>query len=63
MSESEFNELKQKLIGLTIEDVSSSMTYSDEIFSLELKLSDGSTLTLEPTTYNYGGQNLIVEMN
>lgn len=61
MTEIQFNELKEKLIGLKIEDVKSSMTSSDEVFSLTLTLSDGTSISMEPTTYNYGGQNLVIE--
>ena len=55
------NELKELLIGRTIEAVLISESYDDEIHTVELKLDDGTNISLSPTSFNYGGQYLIVD--
>ena len=56
------NELHDILIGKEIEGVEVSTTASDEIFSIELRLKDGTVITLSPTSYSYGGQHLKVDL-
>lgn len=56
------DELHNILIGKEIEGVEVSTTVSDEIFGIELRLKDGTVITLSPTSYNYGGQHLNVDV-
>jgi hypothetical protein len=56
------DELKQKLVGLMIEDIDADMTHSDEIFTLKIKLSDGTELHLEPGHDSYGDRKIKTEI-
>jgi hypothetical protein len=65
MDNQEEDQMLHELEGLSIESVEvSRMSYDgDGITHLTFKLSNGRELTLRPTSFNYGSQYLMPEMN
>ena len=63
---SDFQELFKKLKefeGKTIETIEVGETYEEEVHSISIKFTDGDKLEVSPTSYNYGGQHLVVEIS
>jgi hypothetical protein len=58
----DLEELKEKFIGLTIESIDADLNHSDEIYTLKIKLSDGSELQLEPSHDSNGGRKIKTEI-
>jgi hypothetical protein len=52
------DELKKQFIGLTIEDINADMNHENDVYTLKIKLSDGSELVLEPGHSSDGGRKL-----
>jgi hypothetical protein len=57
-----FSQLKD-FEGETIQSVEAGETYEEEVHSISITFTNGSKLEVSPTSYNYGGQNLIVEIS
>lgn len=57
------DELHNVLIGKQIDGVETLITESNDIYKVELRLTDGTVITLSPTSFNYGGQHLNVDIS
>ncbi len=60
---SDIMEQLKKFEGSTIQNVNGWENSEGEIFSLEITFTNGDKLEVNPTSYSYGGQNLVVEIS
>lgn len=56
------DELHNILIGKEIQGVEVSTNVSNDVLGIELRLNDGSVITLTTTSYIYGEQKLKVDV-
>lgn len=57
------DELHNILVGKQIDGVETSLTENNDIYKIELRLTDGIVITLSPTSFNYGTQHLNIEIS
>ena len=57
------SEILQSIVGKTIEVVTVNETFEENgnVSSFGILFTDGSTINVGCTSYNYGGQNLIIQ--
>lgn len=56
-------ELIETLTGQTISEVDVQTDSENSIHTVKLKFANGVCVEFSPTSYNYGGQHLVIDIN